>query len=132
MVIDGSLQGSLATFGAPHTDDYDAVTGWSSMTVMSALTGLPGEEPGRFHFLTQGCFVSLEPLTTIFFSGRYPHGGTAPLAPPGCQAPKSALRAVVIGYPSRAILEGTARHTLSGLARRRFPIYLSPEMTGVS
>lgn len=67
----------------------------------------------------------------IFFSGRLPHGGTAPLAPPGEEVPPWAIRCILIGYPARAIIEGEARHSLVALPRQAEPLYISPEMTGV-
>lgn len=101
------------------------------MTVLSDLTNAEGEEPGRFHFLGLGAFITLDPLTSVYFSGLLRHGGTAPLAPKGEKAPPYAIRCVLIGYPAQAVVDGTARHTIAGLPRRRSPIFMTPEMTGV-
>lgn len=117
-------------FGQIHTDKHDDVTGFSCMTPLSDLTGKDGEEPGRFHFITRGFYVNLVPLANIFFSGRLPHGGTAPLSPPGVVPPKWALRCILIAYPAGAIVSGGARHALGALPFRE-PMYISPEMTGV-
>lgn len=117
-------------FGQIHTDKHDDVTGFSCMTPLSDLTGKRGEEPGRFHFITRGFYANLVPLTNIFFSGRLPHGGTAPLSPPGIPPPAWALRCVLIAYPASAIVSGGARHALGALPFRE-PMYISPEMTGV-
>lgn len=121
----------MGHYGNGHTDGHDSPTGFSCIIPVSDLTGEPGEEPGRFHFISRGFYVVLEPMVTIFFSGRQLHGGTAPLAPPGKVAPSWALRCILVGYPSRAILEGSARHCLAALPHRAEPVYLTPEMTGV-
>ena len=117
-------------FGDVHVDKNDDVTGFSCMTVLSALTGEKGEEPGRFHLLTRGMYLVLHPLQSLFFSGRLPHGGTPPLAPPGRSPPPSALRCILIGYPSRAILSGGSRHTLAAY-RPEEPLYVTPEMNTI-
>lgn len=101
------------------------------MTVLSDLSGRPGEDPGRFHFVTSGAYIALVPFTNVYFSGLLPHGGTAPLAPPGEDAPSWAVRCVVIGYPSRAMVEGTARHPLAGMPFGDETFYITPEMTGI-
>ena len=105
---------------------------------MIPLLDLPqdqeGWEPGRFHFITRGFYCSLEPRIVIFFCGRLPHGGTAPLAPPNKTAPRWAIRFVLIGYPPRVLVEGNAHHTLGALADTPHdaePIYLTPEMTSM-
>ena len=117
-------------FGDIHVDRYDDVTGFSCMTVLSCLTGEEGEEPGRFHLVTRGMYIVLHPLHSLFFSGRLPHGGTPPLAPPGRTPPKTALRCVLIGYPSSCILSGMGRHTLAAY-RKGLPLHITPEMTGI-
>lgn len=117
-------------FGQIHTDKHDDVTGLSVMIPLSDLSQKDGEEPGRFHFITRGFYTNLVPLVNVFFSGRLPHGGTAPLAPPGTKAPSWALRCVLIGYPASAIVSGGARHALASLPYRE-PMYISPEMTGL-
>ena len=126
----GSLVNDLQFFGDSHTDDYDAAEGYSVLTPFSTLTGRAGEDPGRFHLLSLGFFVILVNLINIFFSGRRPHGGTAPLAPEGEQAPAHALRCIMIGYPSSHILQGSARHSFGAVPYSGEPIYISPEMTG--
>ncbi|KAF7792930.1 hypothetical protein EIP86_004033 [Pleurotus ostreatoroseus] len=128
---DGSLREDMANSGKPHTDITDAVTGLSCMLVLSDLPEEEGQEPGRFHFLPMGFYVNLEPFYTVFFSGLQLHGGTAPLAAPGKKAANWAYRCVLIGYPSRYIVEGNVRHALAALPHRAEPLYISPEMTGL-
>ena len=127
---DESLAKDMKFFGQIHMDKHDDVSGFSCMTVLSDLTGETGEEPGRFHFITRGFYANLVPLANIFFSGRLPHGGTAPISPPGVVPPAWALRCVLIAYPAGAIVSGGARHALGALPFRE-PMYISPEMTGV-
>ena len=130
LFVDQSLAKDMQFFGQIHTDKHDDVTGFSCMTPLSDLTGSEGEEVGRFHFITRGFYVNLDPLVNVFFSGRLLHGGTAPLSPPG-QSPRSwALRCVLIAYPAGAIVSGGARHALAAMPFRE-PLYISPEMTGV-
>ena len=118
-------------FGDMHTDKHDDVTGFSIMTVLSDLSQESGGEPGHFHFITRGFFyMALVPLTTVFFSDCLPHGGTAPLAPPGVPAPSWTLRCVLIGYPASAIVSRGACHALAVLPYHE-SVYISPEMTGV-
>lgn len=121
----------MKEFGDVHTDDHDAVTGLSTMTVLSDLSHLPGEDPGRFHLVSTGTYIVLNPLHNVYFSGLLPHGGTAPLAPPGQDPPPWATRCVLIGYPSRAMVEGTARHPLAAMPFGEEIFYVTPEMTGV-
>ena len=87
-------------FGGSHADDRDAVTGLSSMTVLSDLPGNPDYDPGRFHILLLGIYVVLEPFANFYFSGRMQHGGTPPIAPRGQEPESWQYRAVVISYPS--------------------------------
>lgn len=130
MLLDDSLARDMKFFGQIHTDKHDDVTGFSCMTPLSDLTKKDGEEPGRFHFISRRFYVNLTPLANIFFSGRLPHGGTAPLSPPGTVPPPWALRCILIAYPAGAIVSGGARHALGALPFRQ-PMYISPEMTGV-
>ncbi len=62
-------------------DTHDHAACLSCMLVVSDLPDGEGWEPGRFHFLAHGFYINLEAHYTVYFSGRLPHGGTAPLAP---------------------------------------------------
>ena len=129
--IDGSLRLEMKIGGVSHMDTHDAAACLSCMLVISDLPKGDGWEPGRFHFLAHGFYINLEPHYTVYFSGRLPHGGTAPLAPPGQKAPNWAYRTVVIGYPPKYIMNGEVRHSLAALPNKAEPLYISPEMTGV-
>ncbi|KAI0693169.1 hypothetical protein BC835DRAFT_1416096 [Cytidiella melzeri] len=119
-----------ARFGAPHRDQGDSPFHLSSMTVLSDL---PSDyDPGRFYVLAIGVFVELTPLLNVYFCGRLRHGGTPPLAPHGQEPISSAYRMVVIAYPPSRIASGETRHALAAINPDGDPLYLSPEMTGVS
>ena len=79
---EGDLKDAMKLFGFSHRDKHDAVTGMSCMFVFSDLPEEEGVDPGRFHFLNFGFYVSLDDGYTFFFSGLHQHGGTAPLAWP--------------------------------------------------
>lgn len=118
-------------FGGSHADDRDAVTGLSSMTVLSDLPGNPDYDPGRFHILLLGIYVVLEPFANFYFSGRMQHGGTPPIAPRGQEPESWQYRAVVISYPSGKVQQGLVRHAFASMSPEGDPFFLSPEMTGV-
>ena len=128
-ISDGRLK-EMGDFGDIHIDEHDAVTGLSTMTVLSDLSGLTGEDPGRFHLVTKGVYCALDRLNNVYFSGLLPHGGTAPLSPPGKEPPAWAIRCVLIGYPSKGMVEGTARHPLAGMPFTNEVFCIPPEMTG--
>ena len=123
----------MGFYGAEHTDDNDSPASFSVMVVLSDLPDKRGWEPGRFHLLPLGVYVTLVPFLTVFFSGRLRHGGTAPLQPPSVNGPVPgwAYRLVAIGYPARRIVEGNVRHALAALPFQPDPLYLTQEMTGV-
>lgn len=121
----------MKSFGVTHRDAYDFGAALSSMTTMSDIPDDEDQEPGRFHFLAHGFYVTLEPWKIVFFSGLLPHGGTAPLAGPGKTAPHWAYRALLIGYPPKYIMSGDVRHSLAALPNQSHPLYITPEMTGV-
>ena len=94
----------MGFFGGPHTDKNDSVPGMTFMMVLSDLPTEDGWDPGRFHLLSIGVYLLLEPFTVVFFTGRLLHGGTAPLSPPGTVPPESAYRLIFVGYPPEAFL----------------------------
>lgn len=132
-IIEESLASALGFSGGAHSDIYDSAAGLSVMAVLSDLPEGKSWEPGRFHILTLGVYVVLQPFLLVFFTGRLRHGGTAPLQPPEDPDPLPpwAYRLTAIGYPSRRIVEGDVRHALAALPHRAEPLYLSQEMTGV-
>lgn len=132
-IPEDSLATVMGEFGDAHTDNNDSAASYSVMTVLSDLPAKDGWEPGRFHILPLGVYVTLTPFLLVYFSGRLRHGGTAPVQPPEDDEPlpEWAYRLVMIGYPSRRIIEGNVRHALAALPGRAQPLYLTQEMTGV-
>lgn len=76
-IIDKGLD-ELGFFGGSHKDVHDFAGFPSCMVPASSLP--PGYEAGRFHSLALGCFVSLNEIDCVYFTGRLRHGGTCPLA----------------------------------------------------
>lgn len=95
----------LGHFGMLHEDKHDCAASLSVMRNCSRLP--PGYESGRFHLASLGIFVVLEECPQVYFSGRFVHGGTPPLAPPNAvEVDPAAYRAVVILYPLQDVLAG--------------------------
>ena len=115
--------------GMQHEDLHDAAMSLSNMTVLSDID-VQGE-PGRFHLTSLGVYVQLFQFSTIFFSGRLPHGGTPPLGPPGKLPAPWSTRCVVIGYPSGSYVNGILRQAIAVVPYQKHPLYLTPEMVGV-
>ena len=129
MKEEDGLGTEMGVFGGGHRDDNDSTLSLSNMTVLSDLA--PGMEPGRFHLLGIGVYAQLHTFSSIFFSGRVAHGGTAPLGLPGQDPPPWSARCVVIGYPSGPFINGTIRQAMAVVPFRQDPLYLSPEMCDV-
>lgn len=74
----------------------------------------PGYDAGRFHLLAAGVYIRLEMVKKVYFTGQLPHGGTPPLAPPGVTVvDPSAIRCVVILYPSKFMIYGLTKTLLA-------------------
>ena len=98
----------MGVFGGKHVDGFDLAAAYSAMVTCCDVP--PGYDPGTFHLVTFGVFVRLDTVPVVLFSGRYPHAGTPPLAPPGVtKLDKSAYRCVVICYPASRPLMGAAQ-----------------------
>ena len=67
----------------------------------------------------------------IFFTGLQPHGSTRPLVSGSHRIPKWACRAIIICYPSKAIVHGRVEQFFAATpGKDRLPMYLSPEIYG--
>ena len=128
---DGNMAGQISFFGESHRDRNDFPGSLSCMIPTSDLQQRQFEEPGRFHLLTRGVYVNLDPFCPIFFSGLLPHGGTSSIAPPGETAPAWAHRSVFVAYSPQNIMNGTTRHSFTDIPRQAVPLHISPEMVGV-
>ena len=112
-----------ASFGGIHTDDGDLPFLLSCMVISSDL---PDDyDPGRFHLVSLGVYVSLGKQGSVYFTGRLRHGGTPPLAPKGAtKVADWAYRCVTIFYPASRIITGGAQTCMavSGVKGRGFNI----------
>ncbi|KAJ8079439.1 hypothetical protein PM082_021957 [Marasmius tenuissimus] len=89
--------------------------GPSQLTSNSDLP--PGYEGGHFNFIEMGCYVKLNGLVFVGFSGQRFLGSTPPLAQPSVEQegdiPTWAYRWVHILYPQAPVLEGTATFNIA-------------------
>ncbi|KAI0683760.1 hypothetical protein BC835DRAFT_1524140 [Cytidiella melzeri] len=120
----------MGHFGGPHEDKNDFTAGLSCGLCLSDLSDKPGCEPGRLHFLGVGCWVCLQYMAQIFFSGLLRHGGTSPLVPDEQPMEGWETRMLLISYPATKILTGEARRSFSSMPYQSAPLYITPEMTG--
>lgn len=93
----------LGVAGAAHDDDNDDNIVPTVMTCTSHLRA--GVHPGIFHGLDLGIYVQLDRTTTIVFSGRHRHGGTAPFVPDDMEPCNSDIRMTWISYPNQQTLD---------------------------
>ncbi|KAJ7133867.1 hypothetical protein C8R43DRAFT_852521, partial [Mycena crocata] len=100
----------LGFFGGAHEDRKDAQGWYSNMTCNHDVP--ESYEEGMFFILQLGVFIVLKKYSSINFFGHRRHGGTPPLSPEGVPLYKWAIRFVVISYPPRRMVSGTARVTL--------------------
>ncbi|KAJ7159915.1 hypothetical protein C8R43DRAFT_947994 [Mycena crocata] len=84
-------------------------------------------KPGMFFILQLGVFVLLEQYTGINFYGLWKHGGTPPLCPIGRELHRWAYRFVMISYPPKHMVNGTARFSLGALPNNEL-LLIAPEM----
>jgi hypothetical protein len=110
-------------FGGPHIDRHDAPASYSAMISHSDIPDC--HEPGRFHVLEYGVYVVLQPLLTIWFSGRHRHSGTSPIAPSPEDVVPWAYRLNVVLYPSDVFMENTGVAVLA-----QFPFGRNIKMKG--
>ncbi|KDR65601.1 hypothetical protein GALMADRAFT_81674, partial [Galerina marginata CBS 339.88] len=110
-IIEKGLQG-MGTFGTTkgHKDKQDSVASYTEMISHSQLP--EGYEPGRFHLLRLGIYISLTPFTVSGFCGIDKHGGTPPIAPPGVIPSPDAYRMMVVCYPPWFGLHGAGVKSL--------------------
>lgn len=101
--IQADLSQHLGVAGGAHTDEHDDPMVPTVMTCTSNLR--KGVHPGLFHILDLGIYVELERNTTVVFSGRHRHGGTAPFVPEGMGQCDTDVRMTWISYPNQLTLD---------------------------
>ncbi|KAJ6471549.1 hypothetical protein C8R45DRAFT_1104516 [Mycena sanguinolenta] len=109
----GSLSKDLGFFGGAHIDRGDAKGFYSNITCNHDIPD--SYDPGMFFILQLGVFIRLKRYSSINFFGHRQHGSTPPLCPTGQVLFRHAYRFVVISYPPRRTVDGTARVTLAAL-----------------
>lgn len=118
----------MGTFGNPHRDDQDDA---GSNTAMVVNSRLPSDyEVGRFHLLAMGLYFQLDYLSVPIFCGLAMHVGTPPIAPPGREPLKHAVRFMTVMYPPKSMLSETDNKTVpfASLPKGNL-LSLSPEIT---
>lgn len=66
----------------------------------------------------------------FYFTGHLRHGSTRPLVPDQVEIPGWACRALLIGYPSGAIVSGSSAHSFAMMPDEPEPFYLAAPMVG--
>ncbi|KAF8996860.1 hypothetical protein BDZ89DRAFT_1122600 [Hymenopellis radicata] len=122
------LEVQMTRSGGKHRDIRD------SPIIPSAFFGnsrAPADyEGGRIHFLELGLYARLIGPTFFLFSGLYSHAGTAARAPPGATTvSKTAIRDVLILYPSSFYHDGRASFTFAAGVDQSWARQLRPEHT---
>ena len=119
----------MGSFGGPHIDDNDSQLLYTTMLCHSYLP--PGYEPGRFHLLDLGFWISMGSIDglplAISFSGLRYHGGTPPLAPQGVTPSSEAVRIVIVIYPHRNFYDGVSKYPLCSFSNGK-PLYIPCEV----
>jgi hypothetical protein len=92
------LSRDMGDFGSAHRDERDSVGHFTNMIAKSKLP--PNYNPGFFHLLLLGVFVSLQSGVGFNFQGHWKHGGSAPTCPPGEELDPLATRFASPAPPS--------------------------------
>ncbi|TRM70065.1 hypothetical protein BD626DRAFT_563754 [Schizophyllum amplum] len=108
------MKKSMGKSGDSHLDEHDS---HGALSTMIATPDIPDDyEGGRFHLLELGFYVRLDQPTVFCFSSLFTHGGTPPIAPPGCDTPALwATRCNIILYSNRYMHEGNTFYSLAAM-----------------
>ncbi|KAH6911645.1 hypothetical protein BKA70DRAFT_1423406 [Coprinopsis sp. MPI-PUGE-AT-0042] len=126
------LSEDMGDFGSAHRDERDSVGHFTNMIANSKLPS--SYDPGYFHLLLLGVYVSLQSGIGFNFQGHWKHGGSAPTCPPSDDLDPSATRFVLVSYPPSGMVSNQVRHRVAELPRpdgKNDALYLTPEMKAV-
>ncbi|RDX41183.1 hypothetical protein OH76DRAFT_1489674 [Lentinus brumalis] len=118
------LKIDLGGFGGKHIDDNDSAGGVTCMITYSDLD--ESDHPGYFMVGDLGVAIAQRGLVVTCFCGLRFHGGFPPTSPPGCSPKPWSYRFVIVCYPPRAMMDGSALQTFAALPGGRF-LYMPPE-----
>ncbi|KAH6896340.1 hypothetical protein BKA70DRAFT_1231582 [Coprinopsis sp. MPI-PUGE-AT-0042] len=110
-------------------DERDSVGHFTNIIANSKLP--PHYDPGCFHLLLLGVYVSLQSGIGFNFQGHWKHGGSAPTCPSGGDFDPFATRFVLVSYPPLGMVSDQVRHRFAELPRpdgKNDAIYVTPEM----
>ena len=118
----------MGDFGGIHRDKPDDAASNTAGVVNSQLP--EDYEVGRFHLLALGLYFVLKNLRVPIFCGLALHVGTPPIAPPGADPVKHAVRFMTVMYPPRSMLSEMGSKTVpfASLPKGNL-LTLGPEIT---
>ncbi|KAF8972601.1 hypothetical protein BDZ97DRAFT_1913105 [Flammula alnicola] len=122
-----TLQDSMGSAGEAHVDSDDSPGHYSHMAAVSDLP--EGFDPGRFFVLYPGVFITLDPFSSVCFSGLRRHGSSPPIVPPAATADELswATRVTLISYPPKGMTGDFQKRPLGALGLGNV-LYTTPEM----
>ncbi|RPD52058.1 hypothetical protein L227DRAFT_618139 [Lentinus tigrinus ALCF2SS1-6] len=121
----GNFKKDLGSFGGKHKDEHDSSGGMTTMITFSDLH--PSEHPGFFIVGDFGVAIRQNGLVVASFCGLRWHGGFPPTARPGKRPKPWSYRFVVVCYPPRAMIDGSAVVSFGALPGGKF-FYMPPEL----
>ncbi|KAJ7938873.1 hypothetical protein B0H13DRAFT_1467210, partial [Mycena leptocephala] len=124
-----SLSDSMGDFGKPHRDKKDSPARYTNMTMVARLPR--NYILGKFYIPRLGINFTLRNFDSVNFCGLNIHGGAPPMAPPGVEVKRDALRITIIQYPPGAMGDGlghVAVAALPGATGRDNVLKLTAEM----
>ncbi|KAH6874669.1 hypothetical protein BKA70DRAFT_1449335 [Coprinopsis sp. MPI-PUGE-AT-0042] len=126
------LSKDMGDFGSAHRDERDSIGHFTNMIAKSKLP--PHYDPGYFHLLLLGAYVSLQSGVGFNFQGHWMHGGSAPTGPSDGKFDPLATRFVLVSYPPSGMVSDQVRHRIAELPRpdgKNDAIYITPEMKAI-
>jgi hypothetical protein len=122
----------MGDFGSAHRDERDSLGHFTNIIANSKIPS--SYDPGCFHLLLLGVYVSLQSGTGFNFQGHWKHGGSAPTCPPNHSVDPFATRFVLVSYPPSGMVSNQVRHRIAEAPRpdgKNDALYVTPEMKDV-